>query len=158
MSKNIDQIYIANPSISLPPNALMYAGLYPFGITDDTAITVGNFLAQIPSATGTDVIVPTQALVPNNVYVTNNGSSLVTYSLPLVAPEFSVIEIVGKSLGGWSILQNAGQNIQFGNKSTTVGTGGDISSTNQFDYVKLICITANTTLSVIGSIGNLTIV
>lgn len=104
-----------------------------------------------------DVTSGTQTLAINQGYVTDNGASLVTYSLPVTAPLGSIIEIAGKSAGGWTINYTTGQSIHFGNETTTVTTGG-LSSTNLYDYVKLLCITANSTWSVIGGIGNLTLV
>jgi hypothetical protein len=158
MSMNIDQIYIANPSTAAPLTALMYLGLSPFGTGDDSAILVSNFLAQIPGYTVIDVSASPQSLVPGSVYITDNGATLVTYTLPVTAALGTTIEIDGKSAGGWTLAQNAGQVIHIGNQTTTVGVAGSLSSTNQWDSVKLRCVTANTTWSVIGGVGNLTVV
>jgi hypothetical protein len=43
----------------------------------------------------------------NTGYTTDNGASLVTYTLPTNAVIGSLIEINGKSAGGWSIAQAA---------------------------------------------------
>ena len=158
MSKNIYQVYIANPSTSLPGTALLYAGLSPFGAGNDTAITVANFLLQVPSATWNDVASGTQALAVNQGYVTDNGASLVTYTLPATAPLGSIIEIAGMSSGLWSIAQRAGQSIKIGNQTTTVGVGGSLSATLQYDYVRLLCVLANTVFVVTSAVGNLTVV
>ena len=107
--------------------------------------------------TWNDVTSGTQTLSVNEGYVTDNGASLVTYTLPTLAAFGSIIEIAGKSAGGWTINYGTGQVIHFGNETTTVTTGS-LSSSNLYDYVKLLCITANTTWSVIGGIGNLTLV
>lgn len=222
MSKNIDQVFTANPITSNASTDLMYFGQSPYGAGDDAAMTYANFSLQflsanptahgvligkgnntvnsvvltagevligttasdpvgatltagtnigITSATGSitinatgaasfswaDVSSGTQATAVNKGYVTDNGASLVTYTLPAVAALGSIIEIAGKSAGGWTITYGTGQSIQLGNQSTTV-TSGSLSSSNQFDYVKLLCITANTTFSVIGGVGNLTLV
>lgn len=156
-SMNINQIYIANPTTVAPSSALMYLGLSPFGITNDSAITVGDLLLQIPSATWVDVTSSPKALAVNTGYVTDNGASLVTYTLPATAPLGSIIEIAGFSSGLFTVTQNTGQKINFGNTSTTVTTGS-ITSTNVNDYVKLLCVVANTTFTVIGGVGNFTIV
>jgi hypothetical protein len=158
MSKNINQVYLANPSTSLPGTALIYAGLSPFGIGNDTAITVANFLLQVPSATWNDVTSGTQTLAVNQGYVTDNGASLITYTLPSTAAVGTIIEIVGMSSGLWTVAQNAGQSIHFGTKVTTVGGGGSLTATNQWDYVKLLCVMANTIFVVTGGVGNLTVV
>ena len=158
MSKNIEQIFIANPSSGAPGSALLYLGLSPFGAGNDSAILVSDFLRQVPSASWVDVASGSQGMLPNVSYVTDNGASLVTYTLPVAASVGTIIEVAGKSSGQWTIAQNAGQQIFFGNKSTTIGAGGSISSSLQYDYVKLLCITANLTWSVIGGVGNLTVV
>lgn len=156
-SMNINQIYIANPTTVAPSSALMYLGLSPFGITNDSAITVGNLLLQVPSATWVNVATSPKALAINTGYITNNGASLVTYTLPVTAAQGSIIEVAGFSSGLFTVTQNAGQKINFGNQSTTITTGS-ITSTNANDYVKLLCVVANTTFSVISGVGNFTIV
>ena len=158
MSMNIDQVYIANPSTSAPLTALMYLGLSPFGVGNDSAILVSNFLKQVPSATWNDIVASTANLAVNNGYITDNGATLVTYTLPVTAAVGAIFEIAGKSAGGWIIAQNASQVIHMGNQTTTVGTGGSIASTNQWDCVRLVCVTANTTFAVLSAAGNLTII
>lgn len=158
MSMNIDQVYIANPSTSAPLTALMYLGLSPFGVGNDSAILVSNFLKQVPSATWNDIVASTANLAVNNGYITDNGATLVTYTLPVTVAVGAIFEIAGKSVGGWIIAQNASQVIHMGNQTTTVGTGGSIASTNQWDCVRLVCVTANTTFAVLSAVGNLTII
>lgn len=85
----------------------------------------------------------------NTGYTTDNGASLVTYTLPASAILGSWIEINGLSSGGWSIAQAAGQLIHDGNQVTTTGVGGSLSSTNQYDCVRLRCVVANTTWTVV---------
>lgn len=158
MSRNVDQVYITNPSTSAPGTALIYLGLSPYGATNDSAILVSDFLKQVPNSTVVDVVSSTQALANNTIYITDNGVSLVTYTLPSTAALGTVITIIGKSAGGFTIAQNAGQSINLGNKTSTVGVGGSISSTNLNDNLSFMCVTANTTWSVISATGNLTIV
>jgi len=97
-------------------------------------------------------------LVADNKYVTNNGATLTTFTLPATSAFGTTIEIAGFSAGGWTLAQNSGQSINFGNKATTTGVGGSLSSSNKNDYIRLLCVTANTTWNVVGSIGNITIV
>lgn len=47
MSKNIDQIYIANPASSMVSTDLLYLGRSPYGLTDDFAITFAGFQTSI---------------------------------------------------------------------------------------------------------------
>jgi hypothetical protein len=91
-------------------------------------------------------------------YVASNGATLTTFVLPAIASFGTTFEISGFSSGGWILTQNAGQSINFGNLTTTAGVGGSLSSTNQNDYIKVVCVTANATWNVISSIGILTIV
>ena len=111
-----------------------------------------------PQSNWINVTSSPQNLVANLNYLSNNGASLITYTLPLTAAFGTVIQISGFSSGGWTLAQNAGQSINFGSLTTTTGVGGSLSSSNKNDYVRLLCVTANTTWNVISSIGNLTIV
>lgn len=97
-------------------------------------------------------------ILPAAKYIVSNGASLTTFTLPATALVGTEFEICGMSSGGWTIAQNLGQSINFGNLATTSGTGGSLSSTNKNDFVHVVCVTANTTWTVIGSIGNLTVV
>ena len=91
-------------------------------------------------------------------YVCSNGATETVFVLPAVAAFGATFEIAGSSSGGWTVTQNAGQVINFGNLVTTTGVDGSLSSTNENDYVRIVCVTANTTWNVIGSIGMLTVV
>ncbi len=53
MSKNIDQIFIANPASSMQTSDLLYLGRSPYGATDDFAITFANFSGSLGSITPT---------------------------------------------------------------------------------------------------------
>ena len=97
-------------------------------------------------------------LVADKKYVTNNGATLTTFTLPTTSAFGTTIEIAGFSAGGWTLAQNSGQSINFGNEATTTGVGGSLSSSNKNDYIRLLCVTANTTWNVVGSIGNITII
>ncbi len=100
----------------------------------------------------------TVTMAVNTGYVTDNGASLVTYTLPTTAVLGSEIKIIGFSSGGWTIHQAASQLIHIGNQTTTTGTGGSLASTNTFDCVDIICVVANTTWVVKSAVGNLTYV
>jgi len=134
-------------------------------ITAGSGISISNGAGSITiAATGsaptgwTDVTGISQAMVADGGYVADNAG-LVTLTLPATAAFGTSINVVGKGSGGWTIAQNAGQSIHMGSSSSTVGAGGSISSTNQFDSVCLVCITANTTWASFGGPqGNITIV
>lgn len=101
----------------------------------------------------------TVMMLPSNGYIIDNGASLVTLTLPSNASYGTLISVVGFSSGGWSIAQNSGQNIQIGNRGSTVGTGGSVSSSNQWDSLTIVNVSPNTIWSAYGGPqGNLTIV
>jgi hypothetical protein len=133
-------------------------------LTAGPGISIANAAGAITiSGTGsgigwTEVTGTTQAITTDNGYVANNVG-LVTFTLPATAAFGTVINIVGKGAGGWQVDQNAGQNIQIGSVSSTVGAGGSIASSNQFDSIALVCTTADTVFTAItGPQGNITIV
>ncbi len=106
--------------------------------------------------TWTEVTGTSQTAATSTGYLLNNVG-LVTLTLPDTAALGSVVRVVGKGAGGWRVAQNASENIRFGNQVTTTGTGGRLDSTNQYDCVELLCTVADTTWTVISSIGNITI-
>jgi hypothetical protein len=97
------------------------------------------------------------SMATNTGYTSDDGASLVTFTLPATAAIGDWLEINGKGSGGWTLIERTGQSIHFGNQTTTV-TSGSLSSTNQYDCVRLRCLTANTVWAVVSAIGNLTIV
>lgn len=99
----------------------------------------------------------TQAMAVNNGYVSNNAA-LSTFTLPTTAAIGQRVGIQGSGAAGWLLAQNAGQTVHFGTSTTTAGAGGSLASTNQYDHVELICITANTTWAAYNVQGNLTVV
>jgi len=96
----------------------------------------------------------TQAADINTGYIPTNVA-LTTVTLPATAAVGSIIEICGEGAGGWTIAQNAGQQIQFGSAATTLGVAGSIDSKNQYDCVKIVCRVADTTWSVLSVVGTL---
>lgn len=95
-----------------------------------------------------------QAGATNTAYVTNNAG-LCTVTIPSTMAVGDEFRVIGLGAGGWKIAQNASQLINFGNQVTTTGTGGSLSSSNQFDTIHLKCTVANTTWSVVAVQGNI---
>jgi hypothetical protein len=128
------------------------------------AFTTGAASLAINVATGgfavVDQTTSSATLAVQTMYMTDNGASLVTYTLPATAPLGSTIRIVGSSAGGWRIAQNANQKIRLTTQVTTTGTGGSLSSSNANDCVELIASTggASTVWTVASFAGSLTFV
>lgn len=94
----------------------------------------------------------------NTGYTSDDGASLVTFTLPATSSIGDSVEINGKGSGGWIIAQAAGQQIHVGNLQTTLGATGTLASSNQYDCIKLRCLTANTIWTVVTGVGNFTLV
>lgn len=94
----------------------------------------------------------------NTGYTSAAGVSLVTFTLPTSALIGDWIEINGRSSGLYTLAQAAGQQIKFGNISSTAGAGGSVSSTNDNDCIRLRCSAIPGVWTVVSSIGNFTIV
>lgn len=97
-----------------------------------------------------------QAIVKSNGYI-NTNVGLTTFTLPATAAVGDSFRIAGNGSGLWTIAQNAGQLIYFGNTTTSTGVAGSLAAILTHDSVEIVCITANTTWQVISSIGNLTV-
>jgi hypothetical protein len=130
-----------------------------------TWLTAGSGLtitATTITATGTgiswsEVTGTSQAAAVNSGYVANNAA-LVTVTLPDTAAVGDIVRVVGKGAGLWRLAQNASENINFGNLTSTTGVGGYVEATLRYDCLEVICTVANTTWTVMSSIGNLTVV
>jgi len=126
------------------------------------SITNGTNSITVASAGGgvtwTVVTGTSQAASVNNGYIANNAGT-VTVTLPATSAVGSVVAVTGiNNATGWKVAQNAGNQIFFGTSTTTAGTGGSLASTNIYDAVYLLCVTANANWVVINSVGNLTVV
>lgn len=98
----------------------------------------------------------TQAMVANNGYYTQNAGQT-TLTLPVTCVAGALMQVQGVGAGGWIIAQNAGQSIQFLSATTTTGVTGTITSATGKDGITILCIVANTTFIVTGSVGNFTL-
>lgn len=105
-------------------------------------------IASSGNVTWTEVTGATQAIAVNNGYIANNGGG-VAFSLPATSAVGDTFSIVGKA-GIWSITQGAGQQLNVGSTSTTLGAGGSLTAANATDSVNFVCITANTIWQVVG--------
>jgi len=98
------------------------------------------------------------SMMSQNGYITNS-SGLISLVLPTASVVGDEIAVSGQGTGGWRIIQGNLQSIHVGNLTSTVGSSGSIGSTNQYDSIHLVCITANLEWTCVGGPqGNLTII
>jgi hypothetical protein len=123
--------------------------------------TLADVLTLVPALglNFTTVTTEITTMIVNYIYFVNYSSGLATLTLPATSSVGQVLYIMGGSVDGWIVTQNAGQQIIIGSRQTTIGGSGEISSTNQFDSLQLICTVANTTWQTpCGPQGDITIV
>lgn len=130
-------------------------------LTQGTGITITSATGSITIAsTGVgnlvwnDVSGTSQAAAVNQGYIISNAGQT-TVTIPATAAEGSVFGVAGKGAAGWILQMNTGQTCHFGNTATT--SAGSLTSTNQWDSVQIVCVTANTTFAVLCAQGNLTV-
>jgi hypothetical protein len=125
-------------------------------LTAGTGISISNSAGSIvistagSAASWTEVTGTTQAMVADNGYIVNNAS-LVTLTLPTVAALGTYQSLIGKGAGLFTIAQNAGQSINIGSVTSTIGVGGSVTSTGKFDSFTLVCTVANTVWTILGA-------
>ena len=138
------------------PSWLANAGSSNYVLTS----TVGSPPSWQPSTSlsWTPVSTTTQTMAANTAYITNTAST-VTYTLPAAAAVGSILRITGGTTAAaatpWTIAQNAGQSIAFGNLTTTVGVTGSLASSLKYDSIEIVCVATNTAFVVQSSVGNL---
>jgi hypothetical protein len=123
-------------------------------LTAGTGISIANAANSITiSSSGADIWVDetgaSVTMATNTGYTSDDGATLVTFTLPTTSAIGDWVEINGKGAGLWKIAQAAGQQIHIGTVATTSGVGGSLASVNQFDNVRLRCLTANTIWTVV---------
>lgn len=129
-------------------------------ITPGTGVTVTNGHNSITiSSTAPDTNVVDQTSTPvtmaaNTTYIADDAS-LITFDMPAVAAQGAIFQIVGKGAGGWLVQMNTGQVANL--NSTPTSSAGSLASTNQWNCIKIMCVTANTTFTVMESSGVITV-
>lgn len=141
--------------------SITYSGAFAFTgtLTNTTTVTfptTGTLAttSQLNFLTWNDVAGTTQAAVINNGYIISNASQT-TVTLPATAVEGSVFAVQGKGAAGWILQANTGQVIHLGSSATS--SAGSLTSTNLWDSVSIVCVTANTTFACTAVVGNLTV-
>lgn len=89
-----------------------------------------------------EVSIATQ-MVSNNGYITSNNVSRVLLTLPTISDIGDEIAISPLGSAGWGIVQGAGQSVQIGTVTSTVGATGSVSSRTGTDSVRLVCNVVN---------------
>jgi len=125
-------------------------------IVSGTLFGNGSGLSNLNTFQWIEVTNTSANMARNSGYIANNAG-LVTLTLPSSPSVGDYYVVSGKGAGLWKIAQNANQIINFGNKTTTTGITGYLSSTLQYDSVSLVCVVAGTTFNVYSSIGSITI-
>lgn len=95
-------------------------------------------------------------IIENNGYISNGGSQI-DYIIPATAAVGDTFEICAITSFGFKITQNIGQSIFIGNQLTATGIAGSITSTGVGDWVKVVCVVANTQFIATVQQGNFTV-
>ncbi|MGL5626603.1 MAG: hypothetical protein ACRDDW_03670 [Candidatus Rhabdochlamydia sp.] len=150
-------------SLTLTAPAITITGT---GITvTGSPVSLGGTVTLTVPAGGinwVNVTTTTQTIATNTGYIANNAAQVV-FTLPATANVGDTFYVTGNGTAGtagWKVAQNAGQQIYFGSTTTTTGTGGSLTSTNQLDSIRAVCVVsgASTIWNIITSMGNITIV
>lgn len=133
----------------------------PASLTAGTGIAITPGAGSISiAATGGGVawtVVATDTSMAVNNGYGSNKAGVVHFTLPAVAAIGSTVAIQGMQ-GSWTIVQGAGQSVQLGATTSTVGAGGSVASTNAGDSIYLVCLVTNLGWYATYAVGNLTIV
>lgn len=113
----------------------------PFTI-GTTSITFSTF--NFSSSTfAWNVITATSAPMISSTGYFSDNAGVVTLTLPVASIIGDEIKIAGLGVGGWLIAQGAGQYINIGTSTSTIGAGGSVASTYQRDSITLVCTADN---------------
>ncbi|QZA59474.1 hypothetical protein [Candidatus Rhabdochlamydia porcellionis] len=151
-----NSLTLTAPPITITGNGVTVTGS-PVSLGGAVTLTVAAGGTPWINVTGT-----TQTISTNTGYIADNAAQVV-FTLPATAALGDTFYITGKGsagTAGWQLKQNASQQIFFGSSSTTAGTGGSLTSTNQLDSIRAVCVVAgaSTIWNIINSVGNITVV
>ena len=152
------QLLIGNtgndPTAAVPTSGI---GASVAGNSGGLTINVKAFACNGAVVAGATQVLP--SVGGTYFYIASNAAP-VAFSLPGTVNQFGMgFIITSRAAGaGWTITQsNAAHQIFFGDKATTLGAGGSLSSTSVYDVVQIISV-GNFIYQVIASIGNITVV
>ena len=133
------------------------AGTAGYVLTSNGSSALPTFQVATGGFVWANATTATQAMVVNTGYISTDGATLITFTLPATAAVGAMVAVLGSGSGLWTVAQNAGQTIHFNAVSSTTGTGGNVVSTSQYDSMTLICNIANTDWVVYQATGNLSV-
>jgi hypothetical protein len=99
-----------------------------------------------------------QQLQDSTGYILQAPGGTLTLQLPSISNLGDTVEIVLDGATSFTILQQNGQQINYLNNATTLGATGQVSSTIQGNYVRMVCTVANTTWRILQATGSITLV
>lgn len=145
--------YYSTPINQLPVGTVVKAtDIYPaVDTTDHTESPVGTCkqytVKELNNFLGSGVTVDNALLsvqMTANTGYNNSSGAGATYTLPTVSAVGDWLIITGNASSFYTIAQGPGQQIWDGSTSTTLGTGGSVTSTLHHANIYLKCIVANT--------------
>lgn len=146
---------LANTAVT--PAAYTVNGQALFTVDSKGRITSASNATISGTVTNVNQNTSSATLAANSRYATNNGASLVTYTLPAGAAVGDTYIVVGGSSGGWTIAQPASVQVHINGSATTSGVGGSLSSSNQYDCITITCVASNV-FTAYALQGNITVV
>ncbi len=136
------QLLIGSTGVD-PSAATLSAGA---GISISNGAGAVTISASASGAAWYSITATSQELLNDSGFIIN-APSLCTLTLPATAFVGMSIYVFGRT-GGWTIIENAGQNIAVSPVSTTITTGS-LSSASDTDCIHLICTVADSEWAVI---------
>ena len=103
-----------------------------------------------------NAITMSQTMAVNNSYVCISPGTNLSLALPAVCNLGDTIEVTLDGATSFTITQQTGQSIRFGQVVSTT-TSGTLASNFQGDAVTMVCTVANTRWNVINDEGTLTV-
>ncbi len=94
-------------------------------------------------------------LAKQHAYQANKAGTAAALTLPTGSTFGDTIRVQGFGATGWVLNAGTGQTIIFGSSTSTVA--GSLSSTNQYDFVEVVCSSTTTTWLVTDVGGNITV-
>lgn len=96
-------------------------------------------------------------LIPNQGFYSTSGSAQ-SFALPTTCAAGQLFSLAETGAGAVTVTQAAGQQVRFGNTTTTLGATGTLTATAQGAVLNFLCTTQDTIFQIISSVGNFTIV